>query len=78
MMQNLSANAIRKPIPPLILFVLLTFAGLLGFALLFLYRLPREERMMLDVYGDEYRDYMSRVGGLVPRLRRDVHRSLHH
>ena len=31
MMQNLSANAIRKPIPPLILFVLLTFAGLLGF-----------------------------------------------
>ena len=31
MMQNLSANAIRKPIPPIILFVLLTFAGLLGF-----------------------------------------------
>ncbi|WP_374384206.1 efflux RND transporter permease subunit, partial [Thermomonas sp.] len=31
MMQNLSANAIRRPIPPLILFVLLTFAGLLGF-----------------------------------------------
>ncbi|WP_127996251.1 efflux RND transporter permease subunit [Piscinibacter defluvii] len=31
MMQNLSANAIRQPIPPIILFVLLTFAGLLGF-----------------------------------------------
>ena len=31
MMQNLSADAIRKPIPPIILFVLLTFAGLLGF-----------------------------------------------
>jgi multidrug efflux pump subunit AcrB len=31
MMQNLSAHAIRKPIPPIILFVLLTFAGLLGF-----------------------------------------------
>ena len=31
MMQNLSANAIRKPIPPIIIFVLLTFAGLLGF-----------------------------------------------
>lgn len=30
-MQNLSANAIRKPIPPIIVFVLLTFAGLLGF-----------------------------------------------
>ena len=31
MMQNISADAIRKPIPPIILFVLLTFAGLLGF-----------------------------------------------
>lgn len=31
MMQNLSANAIRKPIPPIILFVLLMFAGLVGF-----------------------------------------------
>jgi HAE1 family hydrophobic/amphiphilic exporter-1 len=31
MMRNLSADAIRKPIPPIILFVLLTFAGLLGF-----------------------------------------------
>lgn len=30
MMRNLSADAIRKPIPPIILFVLLTFAGLLG------------------------------------------------
>lgn len=47
------------------------FAGLVGFALLFLYRLPREEGMMLDAYGDEYRDYMRRVGGLVPRFRRD-------
>jgi multidrug efflux pump subunit AcrB len=31
MIQNISAHAIRKPIPPIILFVLLTFAGLLGF-----------------------------------------------
>lgn len=31
MMQNWSAGAISKPIPPIILFVLLTFAGLLGF-----------------------------------------------
>ena len=30
-MQTLSADAIRKPIPPVIVFVLLTFAGLLGF-----------------------------------------------
>jgi HAE1 family hydrophobic/amphiphilic exporter-1 len=31
MMQNISARAIKAPIPPIILFVLLTFAGLLGF-----------------------------------------------
>jgi len=31
MMQDLSAHAIRKPIPPIIIFVLLMFAGLLGF-----------------------------------------------
>ena len=47
------------------------FAGLVGFAVLFRYRLPREEGMMLDVYGDEYRDYMRRVGGLIPRFRRE-------
>lgn len=31
MMQNMSARAIKAPIPPIIIFVLLTFAGLLGF-----------------------------------------------
>ena len=40
MMQNLSAEAIRKPIPPVILFVLLTFAGLLGFAKLGINQFP--------------------------------------
>lgn len=57
--------------PLLVHHVVFGFAGLVGFALLFLSRLPREEGMMLEVYGDEYRDYMRRVGGLVPRFRRD-------
>ncbi|MCC7003075.1 MAG: isoprenylcysteine carboxylmethyltransferase family protein [Gemmatimonadaceae bacterium] len=56
--------------PLLVHHVVFGFAGLLGFALLYFYRLPREEGMMLDRYGDEYREYMRRVGGLVPRLRR--------
>ncbi len=43
-------------------------AGLPAFALIFFYRLPREEAMMLKTYGDEYRGYMHRVGGLLPRL----------
>ena len=44
--------------------------GLLLFLPVYLTRLPVEERMMLDVFGEEYRDYMRRVGGIFPRLRR--------
>lgn len=40
MLQNLSANAIRKPIPPIMLFVLLVFAGLLGFGKLGINQFP--------------------------------------
>ena len=32
-------------------------------------RLPREEQMMLDAFGDEYRDYMRKTGRLLPRIR---------
>lgn len=34
----------------------------------YLVRTPREERMMLDHFGEAYRDYMKRTGGVVPRL----------
>jgi protein-S-isoprenylcysteine O-methyltransferase Ste14 len=43
-------------------------SGLVGFAILFLVRVPREERMMLDTFGDEYRAYMRRTKRLVPGL----------
>jgi protein-S-isoprenylcysteine O-methyltransferase Ste14 len=33
-----------------------------------LVRIPYEERMMLDRFGDEYRAYMDRTGRIVPRL----------
>ncbi len=33
-------------------------------------RLPREEQMMLDQFGDEYRRYRQSSGRLVPRFRR--------
>lgn len=41
-------------------------AGLAGFALLFFLRVDREERMMLDTFGTEYRTYMDRTKRIIP------------
>ena len=49
-------------------------AGLSGIAalgLLIALRLPREEAMMTEQFGDEYRDDQRRVGALWPRLKND-------
>ena len=44
--------------------------GLLGlvYSLLIVERVGHEERMMLDTYGEEYRNYMRRTGRFFPRL----------
>jgi protein-S-isoprenylcysteine O-methyltransferase Ste14 len=47
-------------------------AGLSGIASLlplYLLRTPREERMMLDHFGDDYRAYMGRTGRVLPKFR---------
>ncbi len=44
------------------------WATLALFAPLYALRVPREERMMLDRFGEEYRAYMDRTGRIVPRL----------
>jgi len=44
------------------------WAGLVSFVPLYLLRVPREERMMLDEFGEEYRSYMNRTGCIIPRL----------
>ncbi len=36
---------------------------------LYVARIPREEEMMLDQFGEEYRRYMERTGRVVPRWR---------
>lgn len=41
-------------------------AGLLGIALLYFARVAREERMMLETFGEEYRGYMARTRRLIP------------
>lgn len=43
------------------------FAALVLFIPLYLTRVPREEQLMLDHYGDEYRAYMGRTGRVMPR-----------
>jgi protein-S-isoprenylcysteine O-methyltransferase Ste14 len=44
------------------------WASLVLFLPLYLLRVPREEQMMLDEFGEEYRAYMNRTGRVVPHL----------
>lgn len=43
-------------------------AGALCFLPLYFMRVPREEQMMLQQFGEEYRAYMQRTGRVVPRV----------
>jgi protein-S-isoprenylcysteine O-methyltransferase Ste14 len=42
--------------------------GLISFLPLYLLRVPREEQMMLEHFGEPYREYMGRTGRFLPRL----------
>ncbi|MBS9476789.1 protein-S-isoprenylcysteine O-methyltransferase [Ancylobacter radicis] len=41
-------------------------AGVIGFGILYLFRIGREEKMMLDTFGEEYRAYSARTARLLP------------
>jgi len=47
---------------------------IVGFSMLvtwlpgYFYRIPAEERMMVEHFGDEYRDYIKRTGRVFPKL----------
>lgn len=41
-------------------------AGIVGFGTLYALRIGREERMMLEAFGEEYRDYATRTARLIP------------
>ena len=45
-------------------------AGLALFLPVYLTRLPVEQRMMLDAFGEQYSEYMRQTGGIFPKLRR--------
>lgn len=44
--------------------------GLIGGLVVFLFRLPQEEKVMLERFGDDYRDYMEQTGRFLPRFGR--------
>lgn len=44
------------------------WSALVTFAPLYFVRTPREERLMCDVFGEDYQRYMRRTGRLLPRL----------
>jgi len=46
-------------------------AGLASFLPLYILRVPDEERMMLDYFGDDYRAYCEQTGRILPALRGD-------
>jgi protein-S-isoprenylcysteine O-methyltransferase Ste14 len=43
-------------------------AGLIGFGILFFLRIGREEQLMSETFGDEYRRYVARTTRVVPRI----------
>ena len=44
------------------------WAGLVLFLPMYVLRVPREEQMMLEQFGEAYRAYMNRTGRVIPRL----------
>ena len=43
-------------------------AGMFGFCILYFARVGREEKLMLEAFGDDYREYMMRTKRLVPYI----------
>lgn len=44
------------------------WSALVTFAVMYFFRVPREEQMMYEQFGEEYRAYMHKTGRLLPRM----------
>ncbi len=53
------------------------WAVVVTFTLMYFVRTPNEEAMMIDHFGDAYRDYMTETGRLFPQVRRSTPKSSH-
>jgi len=42
--------------------------GSIVFIPFYILHVPAEEKMMLDTFGDQYRDYLKRTGAVIPRF----------
>ena len=47
---------------------LIGLSFLIGFTLFMISRVPREEQAMIELFGDQYRAYMSWTGRFLPRF----------
>jgi protein-S-isoprenylcysteine O-methyltransferase Ste14 len=45
------------------------FLNLLVFSTFYFLRVHAEEKMMLDTFGNEYREYMNKTGAILPKIR---------
>lgn len=43
-------------------------AGIVGWGILYFLRVGREEKMMIDTFGDTYKDYMARTKRIIPLI----------
>lgn len=44
------------------------FSGIIVWAILYFIRVPKEEQMMIEVFGDEYLKYIEQTGRVFPKL----------
>jgi len=44
------------------------FAGIVGFGTLFFFRIRREERLMAETFGEQYRQYVARTSRVIPGI----------
>jgi protein-S-isoprenylcysteine O-methyltransferase Ste14 len=43
------------------------FSGIIAWSILYFIRVPKEEKMMIDYFGDEYAEYMKQTGRIFPK-----------